>query len=93
MKKVSISETKANLSKYIRYVSTGHRVEILDRGRTVAYLVRPTALSAPKLSQLIADGLVRAKTQSLEWLCDEPVESLPRVNLSSAVSEDRKEST
>lgn len=91
MKKVSISDAKANLSKYLRYVAGGHRVQILDRGRTVAYLVKPTAIAAPTLSQWIADEVVRARTHSLEWLCDEPVESLPRVNLSSAVSDDREE--
>lgn len=92
MKRASISETKANLSKYIRYVSSGRRVEIQDRGRTVAYLVKPTVFAPPTLSQLIADRVVRAKTHSLDWLCDEPAESLPKADLSSALSDDREES-
>lgn len=56
MKRASISEAKSNLSKYIRYVSKGHRVEILDRGKPVAYLVKP-ALAPPALSELSADGV------------------------------------
>jgi len=92
MRKASISEAKANLSKYLRYVAAGHRVEILDRGKTVAYLVKPTAFARPELTELVADGVVHAKTQSLDWLCEEPVESLPRIDLSGALNADREES-
>ena len=43
MTTASISELKANLSRYLREVRRGNEVEVLDRGAPVATLVPPAA--------------------------------------------------
>jgi prevent-host-death family protein len=61
MTRVSVSELKANLSKYLREVKRGGEVQVLDRGVPVARL---TALSVAAASgdqrreRLIRDGIV-----------------------------------
>ena len=43
MTTASISELKANLSRYLRVVRRGGEVQVLDRGTPVAKLVPPAA--------------------------------------------------
>ena len=64
VKQVKISEAKNNLSRYIKYVSRGGRVRILDRDVPVADLVPVEAhIASDEDSRLLADlarrGLVR----------------------------------
>ncbi len=43
MTTVSISDLKANLSRYLREVRRGGEVQVLDRGAPIARLVPPVA--------------------------------------------------
>ena len=57
MKSVSVSQLKARLSEYLRFVKAGERVLITDRGKAVAELAPHPR--DDDLSDLIERGLVR----------------------------------
>lgn len=63
MVRVTISQAKAQLSRYLRSVERGEEVVILDRDRPVARLVGVRADAqvpgGPGLLQMEKDGLVR----------------------------------
>ena len=63
MGRASISELKANLSKYVREVRRGGEVQILDRGVPVARLVGVSTEAPgrddPHRQRLIASGILR----------------------------------
>lgn len=58
MKSAAISEVKNRLSHYLRIVSRGETVTILDRGRPVAQLT-PLRPEDEEISELAAAGLAR----------------------------------
>lgn len=60
MPTASISELKANLSRYVREVRRGGEVQVLFRGRPVARLVPPAAVHDDDRQRLIAAGILRA---------------------------------
>ena len=60
MTTASISELKANLSRYVDEVRRGGEIQILDRGMPVARLVPTAAGNDPKaLERLVSRGLIR----------------------------------
>ena len=89
MSTVSISELKANLSRYLREVRRGGEVQVLDRGAPVARLV-PTSASddAGIRERLIGTGLLRPGRGGAAAILDEPPLALP-VSISEALDEDR----
>ena len=89
MSTVSISELKANLSRYLREVRRGGEVQVLDRGSPVARLV-PAAASDDEgvRERLVGTGLLRPGKGGGAFVLDEPPLALP-VSVSDAVSEDR----
>lgn len=86
---VSISELKANLSRYLREVRRGGEVQVLDRGAPVARLV-PAAASddGGVRERLIGTGLLRPGNGTAAAILDEPMLVLP-VSVSEALIEDR----
>ncbi len=88
MTTVSISDLKANLSRYIREVRRGGEVQVLDRGTPVARLAPPVAGGDSLRETLVRTGLLRpGKGQSVAIL-DEPLLELP-ASLSAALMEER----
>jgi prevent-host-death family protein len=89
MSTVSISELKANLSRYLREVRRGGEVQVLDRGAPVARLV-PAAASDDEgiRKRLIGTGLLRPGNAAAATILDEPTLVLP-VSVSEALIEDR----
>ena len=89
MTTVSISELKANLSRYLREVRRGGEIQVLDRGAPVARLV-PAAASDDQgvRERLIGTGLLRPGKGSAASVLDEPPLALG-VSVSQALSEDR----
>ena len=89
MTTVSISELKANLSRYLREVRRGGEVQVLDRGAPVARLV-PAAASDDEgvRERLMGSGLIRPGRGGSAFVLDEPPLALP-VSVSQALSEDR----
>lgn len=60
MTTASISELKANLSRYVNEVRRGGEVQVLDRGMPVARLVPASAGHDPNaLDRLVSRGLIR----------------------------------
>ena len=96
MSKVSISELKANLSRYIREVRRGGEVQVLDRGAPVAWLKPAAGLEGDADAQeslramLVADGVLRPGSRRSAAILDEPLLELP-VSISAALVEDRND--
>ena len=94
MTRVSISELKAQLSKYIREVKRGGEVQILDRGEPVAMLVAipPRDVRSDdddRLERLIREGVVVPGKGDAR-----AVLALPRLKISGllqALEEDRED--
>ena len=91
MTTVSISELKANLSRYVREVRRGGEVQVLDRGTPVARLV-PLATEDTRggRERLISQGLLRPGQAGAGAILDEPLLELP-VSVSEALAEDRND--
>lgn len=89
MTTASISELKANLSRYVDEVRRGGEVQILDRGMPVARLVPTTAGGDPKaLERLVSRGLIRSgKGDPAAALKEPPLEL--SVSILDALLEDR----
>ena len=89
MTTVSISDLKANLSRYMRQVRRGGEIQILDRGTPVARLVPPEADNDKGIRErLIGSGLLRPGKGGAAAILDEPPLTLP-VSLSEALAEER----
>jgi prevent-host-death family protein len=52
--RVGVRELRQNLSRYLRRVAAGERLEVTDRGKTVAVL-GPAEVTSP-LKRLVAEG-------------------------------------
>lgn len=90
MTTVSISELKANLSRYVREVRRGGEVQVLDRGTPVARLVPPVEDRRGVRERLIGQGLLRPGRENAERILNEPLLVLP-TSLSEALTADRKD--
>ena len=89
MTTVSISDLKANLSRYLREVRRGGEVQVLDRGAPVARLVPVTARDDEGVRErLVAAGLLRPGNGEADAILESPPLRLP-VGISDALSEDR----
>ena len=91
MTTVSISELKANLSRYVREVRRGGEIQVLDRGTPVARLV-PLATEDNRgvRKRLISQGILRPGKAGASAILDEPLLTLP-VSISEALAEDRND--
>lgn len=96
MSKASVSELKANLSRYLREVRRGGEVQVLDRGTPVAWL-KPVELTSNDeqeqeavLAKLIADGVLRAGKGGCEQVLEQPPLKLG-VSVLEALIEDRRD--
>lgn len=89
MSTASVSELKANLSRYLREVRRGGEVEVLDRGAPVARLVPPAGGDDGGIrKRLIGDGLLRPGSGSAAAILESPPLALP-ASISEALAEDR----
>ncbi len=89
MSTASVSDLKANLSRYLREVRRGGEVEVLDRGAPVARLVPPAAGGDSGVRErLIGAGLLRPGQGNAAAVLETPPLALP-VSLSEALAEDR----
>ena len=88
MRTASISELKANLSRYLREVRRGGEVEVLDRGKPVARLVPASASQHGDRERLIAAGLLRPGSGETAAILEEPPPNVP-AKLSEALEQDR----
>ena len=92
-KNVGVRELRNSLSRYLRMVRRGASVVILDRGVPVAVLTAlgpeesPARTMAEHLARLAARGLVRLPTGKRT----RPPRRFPRIDLTSAILEDRED--
>ena len=91
MTTVSISELKANLSRYVREVRRGGEVQVLDRGTPVARLVPVVEDNRLAVRErLIRQGLLKPGEGKTAAILDQPPLTLP-ASISEALAEDRND--
>ena len=91
MTTVSISDLKANLSRYLREVRRGGEVQVLDRGAPVARLVPPETDDDEGIRErLVRTGMLRPGEGSSAAILDNPPLELP-VSLTEALTEERSD--
>ena len=89
MTTVSISDLKANLSRYLREVRRGGEVQVLDRGTPVARLVPATVGDDEGIRErLVGTGLLRPGKGGAASVLESSPLVLP-ASISDALSEDR----
>jgi prevent-host-death family protein len=95
MQTVSVSQLKAQLSRYLREVRRGGEVQVLDRGEPVARLIglspspSPTADDAHR-QRLLRSGTLRAGTGDVSAVLNVAPLDL-EVDLRSAIDDDRSD--
>ena len=91
MTTVSISELKANLSRYVRQVRRGGEIQVLDRGTPVARLVPAVEDNRHDVRErLIRQGLLKPGKGNTATILDEPPLVLAS-SISEALAEDRND--
>ena len=101
MKTASVTELKANLSRYLRMVRRGSEVQILERGVPIARL---TSLQgqlgegeqggdAARIKRLSAAGVLRGGKANVAWAAKEKPLKAARAALLAALLEDRDDRT
>jgi prevent-host-death family protein len=98
VKTVSVSELKANLSRYLDMVRRGSEVQVLERGVPIARLVGLEAGRAKgkkeeseRLERLERAGVVRRGTGDMRWVLEEKPLKLPGPGLLDALLADRED--
>lgn len=91
MTRVSISELKAHLSRYLREVRRGGEIQVLDRGVPIARLSRlevPSRRDADRRARLIKGGVLRpGKGEAASLLASKPIQL--KTSLLEALEEER----
>ena len=85
---VSITELKANLSRYIREVRKGAEIQVLHRGKPVARITSPMSGSDTPRDALIRAGVLTPGNGRAGEILSKPLIKL-HASLSAAVIEDR----
>lgn len=97
MVSTGIRNLKNNLSRYIRRVASGERIEVTDHGRVVAELGPPMAGAGGQrrgrsgYEDLLAAGIVRPPVEDGDPLADWPTIKLRRGIATALIDEDRGE--
>jgi prevent-host-death family protein len=90
-----IRELKDNLSRYIRRVEAGERIEVTAHGRVVAELVPPGAAihksSGGRWDELVAAGILHPPVESGDPFEDWPDIRLPPGTAAELIDADRGE--
>ena len=90
MATASVSDLKANLSRYLREVRRGSEVQVLDRGTPVARLVPAAVNQGSERERLIVSGVLRPGKGGAAVVLDRPLLELP-ASLSEALDQDRED--
>jgi len=94
MKSVSVTELKAQLSKYLRVVRRGGEVQVLERGVPIARLCPVRADAEPgdeRLVRLERAGILRRGTGDLSWVLESDLPEPRGASVSSALAADRED--
>ncbi|MEO8184126.1 MAG: type II toxin-antitoxin system prevent-host-death family antitoxin [Deltaproteobacteria bacterium] len=98
MKTASVTELKANLSRYLDMVRRGNEVQVLERGVPIARLVglertavRGAKEEEEKLQRLERAGIIVRGTGDLRWLLERDPPKIPGADLSEALRADRED--
>lgn len=92
MKVVSVSDLKANLSRYLRRVRRGDEIQVMDRGVPVARIVGvgPGLRSdTTRRTRLVRSGVLRPGTADASPILHRPLLTLVGAKLSEALEGER----
>ena len=92
MKTASVTELKANLSRYLRMIRRGSEVQVLERGVPIARLVGLGNAAAPeqeRLERLERAGVLRRGSSDASWVLDEEPIEVSGADVSGALLDDR----
>lgn len=92
--KAGVRELKNHLSRYIRRIEAGERIEITSHGRVVAELIPPVGSRARPISEferLLASGVITPALESGDPLEHWPEIRLPRGTAAALIDSDRGE--
>jgi prevent-host-death family protein len=87
-RRIGVRELRQNLTKYLRRVKRGERLEVTERGRPVAVLA-PLGPPTSPLACLVSAGRVIAPRTDL--LVVIPPKGVPSTRTSDALREDRED--
>ncbi len=91
MTSVSMTDLKANLSRYIREVRQGGEIEVLDRGTPVAVITKPPKPSGNQaVEEMIRAGVLSRGDGCAREILKKPLIDL-NASLSDAIIEDRED--
>lgn len=92
MKTVSVSELKAELSRYLRAVRRGGEVQILERGVPIARLVGMTSGSPDdeRIARLVSAGILKQGSGDARAVLARPPLAVG-ADVSGALAEDRED--
>lgn len=94
MKTASVTELKANLSRYLRMVRRGSEVQVLERGVPIARLVglgNAAPSEQDRLERLERAGVLRRGSSDASWLLDEDPIEAKGADVSGALLGDRED--
>lgn len=98
VKTASVTELKANLSRYLDMVRRGNEVQVLERGVPIARLVglertvvRGAKEEGEKLQRLERAGIIVRGTGDLRWLLERDPPKIQGAALSEALRADRED--
>jgi prevent-host-death family protein len=94
MTRVSVTDLKAHLSRYLREVRRGGEVQILERGVPVARLTSlpaaPSGEDHARRARLVRAGILRPGSGDASGILRKPPLRLP-TSLSTALAEERED--
>ncbi|MBI2377859.1 MAG: type II toxin-antitoxin system prevent-host-death family antitoxin [Deltaproteobacteria bacterium] len=93
MKAVSVTQLKAELSKYLKAVRRGTEVQILERGVPIARLVGMPApgTDSERVERLVRSGILRPGRGDARPLLVRPPIAAPGADVSGALADDRED--
>ena len=95
MKTVSVSELKAQLSRYLRHVAKGGEVQVIDRGVPIARLTSIAGKpddDTERRHRLARSGVLRLGNGGIDKILRSRPAKLP-TSISDALREDREDRT
>jgi prevent-host-death family protein len=87
-RRIGVRELRQNLTKYLRRVKRGERLEVTERGRPVAVLAPLGAPTSPLAHLVSAGRVIGPRTDLLAVI---PPKGVPSTRTSDALREDRED--
>ena len=91
-KSISVSDLKEHLSRYLRQVQRGVEIQVTNRGKPIARMVKMSGRPGDpdeRRTRLVAAGVISAGRGDASAMLDQPPIEVPGAGLSESLSEER----